>query len=55
MAHKIVNPARQIAKIMRKDAELIDDSTNINSMLKLLSDNNVKIHMILKGLNGDVN
>ena len=55
MAQRIVNPARQIAKIMRRDAELIDDSKSIDNMLKLLSDSNVKIHMILKGLQGDIN
>ena len=55
MAHKIENPARQIAKIMRKDAELIDDCTNVNYMLRLLQDSNIKIQMILKGLQGDVN
>ena len=51
----IVDPARQIAKIMHKDAELIDDCDSIDKMLQQLSETNTKIHMITKGLKGDIN
>ena len=53
--NKVVDPSKQIAKIMRTDAELIYDSDSINKMLKVLSDSNIKIHMILKGLQGEIN
>ena len=55
MTQKIVDPGRQIAKIMHKDAELIDDCDSLDKMLQQLSETNTKIHMIIRGLKGDVN
>lgn len=55
MIKKVIDPGKQIAKIMRRDAELIDDCEDVDNMLRQLSETNTKIHMILQGLKGNIN
>ena len=53
---KIKDPGRQIAMIMRKDAQLIDGCNgNITRMLNVLTDSNMKIKMLLEGIRGNIN